>query len=248
MKQPELGKKLVQLRQQKNMTQEELVEVCNVSVRTIQRIESGEVTPRVSTVKIIIAALGENIESLITPLIPDKKTDLSSTESWLQIGWISGIAAFILGFIDSGIELGRMDSVKLDMPLSLYLPIKFGSLLAYTLFYVGLIKLGDYFENKLLAIAGYILIGLSSLLTGTDILSVFYEGTLMSWVTVGTGLMMGLGSGGVVLGFGLLRLQDSMGISAKAAGILEIICQCRLVKVRLCEERSNLFKSRSAKW
>ena len=43
MKQPELGQKLIELRQQRNMTQEELVEACNVSVRTIQRIESGEV-------------------------------------------------------------------------------------------------------------------------------------------------------------------------------------------------------------
>ena len=170
MKQPELGKKLIQLRRQKNMTQEELVEACNVSVRTIQRIESGEVTPRVSTVKIIIAALGENIESLITPHVPDPKADLGTTENWLQISWISGIVAFILGFIDTAIEINRFDTLDLDMPLSFYLSIKLGSLASYILFYMGLIKLGDYFENRLLAIAGYLLIGLSTLMTTTDIL------------------------------------------------------------------------------
>ena len=42
MKQPQLGLKILELRQQKGFTQEELVEQCNISVRTIQRIEAGE--------------------------------------------------------------------------------------------------------------------------------------------------------------------------------------------------------------
>jgi transcriptional regulator with XRE-family HTH domain len=57
MKQPELGKKIVELRKAKGLTQEELVEKCNLSVRTLQRIESGEVSPRSYTTKIIFAAL-----------------------------------------------------------------------------------------------------------------------------------------------------------------------------------------------
>jgi transcriptional regulator with XRE-family HTH domain len=57
MKQPDLGKKIAELRRAKGLTQEELVEKCNLSVRTLQRIESGEVTPRSYTVKIIFAAL-----------------------------------------------------------------------------------------------------------------------------------------------------------------------------------------------
>ena len=39
MKQPDLGKKIVELRMAKGLTQEELVELCNISIRTIQRIE-----------------------------------------------------------------------------------------------------------------------------------------------------------------------------------------------------------------
>jgi transcriptional regulator with XRE-family HTH domain len=57
MKQPELGKKIVALRKAKGLTQEELVEKCNLNVRTLQRIESGEVSPRSYTIKIIFAAL-----------------------------------------------------------------------------------------------------------------------------------------------------------------------------------------------
>ncbi len=57
MKQPELGKKIADLRKAKGYTQEELVERCNLSVRTLQRIESGEVVPRSHTIRVIFAAL-----------------------------------------------------------------------------------------------------------------------------------------------------------------------------------------------
>ena len=46
MNQPDLGLKVTELRQQKGLTQEKLGEYCEVSTRTIQRIENGEVEPR----------------------------------------------------------------------------------------------------------------------------------------------------------------------------------------------------------
>jgi len=46
MNQPDLGLKITELRQQKGLTQEKLAEYCDVSTRTIQRIESSEVEPR----------------------------------------------------------------------------------------------------------------------------------------------------------------------------------------------------------
>ena len=57
MKQPDLGKKIAELRKARGYTQEELVEICNLSVRTLQRIESGEVSPRSYTLKVIFSAL-----------------------------------------------------------------------------------------------------------------------------------------------------------------------------------------------
>ena len=65
MKQPALGQRLVSLRKKKNLTQEELVERSHVSVRTIQRIESGDVVPRLSTLKIIAKALSVDVESIV---------------------------------------------------------------------------------------------------------------------------------------------------------------------------------------
>jgi uncharacterized Tic20 family protein len=57
MNQPNLGLKISQLRQQKGLTQEQLAELCEVSPRTIQRIESGEVDPRAYTMQRLSEAL-----------------------------------------------------------------------------------------------------------------------------------------------------------------------------------------------
>ncbi|RPI42505.1 MAG: XRE family transcriptional regulator, partial [Bacteroidetes bacterium] len=57
MTQPELGKKIAELRKSRGLTQEQLVEKCNLSVRTLQRIESGEVKPRGHTLRVIFEAL-----------------------------------------------------------------------------------------------------------------------------------------------------------------------------------------------
>ncbi|OJU54581.1 MAG: hypothetical protein BGN96_12935 [Bacteroidales bacterium 45-6] len=70
MNQPALGKKIVELRKAKGYTQEELVNKCNLNIRTLQRIESGEVEPRSYTVKAIFAALDY-----------EDKTDLTSPET-----------------------------------------------------------------------------------------------------------------------------------------------------------------------
>ncbi|MFT5738276.1 MAG: transcriptional regulator with XRE-family HTH domain, partial [Maribacter sp.] len=66
MQQPELGNKITELRKQKGLTQEELVERCNINVRTLQRIESGEVSPRSYTIKTILSALDHEFEELYT--------------------------------------------------------------------------------------------------------------------------------------------------------------------------------------
>jgi transcriptional regulator with XRE-family HTH domain len=64
MKQPDLGLKIIDLRQTKGLTQEELVKRCNISVRTLQRIESGEVEPRGYTLRLISKVLDFDFLSL----------------------------------------------------------------------------------------------------------------------------------------------------------------------------------------
>ena len=52
--------KLIEVRKERGLTQEEVAEKCRITVRTIQRIESGLVEPRTFTIKIISDALGFN--------------------------------------------------------------------------------------------------------------------------------------------------------------------------------------------
>jgi uncharacterized Tic20 family protein/DNA-binding Xre family transcriptional regulator len=55
--QPELGLKVAALRQQKALSQGELARLCEVTPQTLQRIERGEVEPRVDTLQALGNAL-----------------------------------------------------------------------------------------------------------------------------------------------------------------------------------------------
>jgi len=91
--QPELGKKLVELRKKKGLTQEDLVEKCNLSVRTLQRIESGEVTPRNTTIRLIFEALEISSTNYFESIHEDDK-ELKS--NWFNQFYISFIGLFHL--------------------------------------------------------------------------------------------------------------------------------------------------------
>ena len=86
MNQPDLGLKVTELRQQKNMTQEKLAERCEVSTRTIQRIESGEVDPRSYTIQCLSEALDFDFGMAHT----------SSETQWLMALHLSNIVCTIL--------------------------------------------------------------------------------------------------------------------------------------------------------
>ena len=106
MKQPDLGKKILELRKQKGLTQEELVELCNINVRTIQRIEAGDVTPRTYTVKTILEALGIDAGTFFEDIINEEnKIHLSQSDKHtLRLSWISGIFVSITSIIAMVIE------------------------------------------------------------------------------------------------------------------------------------------------
>lgn len=121
MKQPDLGIKIAELRKSKGLTQEELVDRCNISVRTLQRIEAGEVTPRVYTIKTIMGALdydfgkvygdGENRfdaliiwlkKLLLIDIDPNSSSDYAIRQ--LNIALIFGIIFFIQFFFHGALE------------------------------------------------------------------------------------------------------------------------------------------------
>lgn len=61
----ELYQKIVNARKQKGLTQEQLADLSKVTVRTIQRVESGASNPRAFTLKEIATALGISFEELV---------------------------------------------------------------------------------------------------------------------------------------------------------------------------------------
>lgn len=57
MEKLEFGKSLIEVRKAKGLTQRDVAEMCNITIRTIQRIESGIVKPRAYTIRIITKTL-----------------------------------------------------------------------------------------------------------------------------------------------------------------------------------------------
>jgi uncharacterized Tic20 family protein/DNA-binding Xre family transcriptional regulator len=86
MNQPELGLKVAELRSQKKLTQEQLAEKCEVSPRTIQRIEGGEVDPRAYTLHCLSEALDFDFGA----------DEASSENVWLVVLHLSSIFCVLL--------------------------------------------------------------------------------------------------------------------------------------------------------
>lgn len=72
MQQPELGLKITELRKNLSMTQDDLANQTGVSTRTVQRIEQGEATPRLATLKLLSEALDYNLNAVATNSRIDK--------------------------------------------------------------------------------------------------------------------------------------------------------------------------------
>ncbi len=81
-----IGIKIAKLRKQKAFSQEELTELSKVNVRTIQRIENNETTPRGATLKLICDALG------VTPdeIINFEKSEDNTYLIWLHLSVMLG--------------------------------------------------------------------------------------------------------------------------------------------------------------
>jgi transcriptional regulator with XRE-family HTH domain len=247
MRQPELGKKISELRKAKGLTQEELVEKCNISVRTIQRIETGDVTPRMYTIKTILAALDHDLDAisdgteftepltnrvkdfLIADIDPDNHRDRPGLVNQLNIAWIAGIVYFALGFLEAAAEYYRFTTDELIFGSAAYVAIKLFTLVSVVFFLGGLIAVGGIFGNYLLKIVSMILIGAIALTIAYDIVSIFYDSferqAVLSAISVSFGGM------GIIFGIALRRLDRSLGRTADFAGLFEIMAGCFFLTV-----------------
>ena len=83
-----IGTKITQLRKQNAFSQEYLAELAKVNVRTIQRIENNETTPRGATLKLICDALG---------VTPDEIINFEKTEDHTFLIWLH--LSVMLGYV-----------------------------------------------------------------------------------------------------------------------------------------------------
>ncbi|MBI3221406.1 MAG: helix-turn-helix transcriptional regulator [Bacteroidetes bacterium] len=238
MQQPELGRRLTALRKEKNLTQEELVEKSHVSVRTIQRIEAGEVLPRTITVKILLEALGENYESFLTQqtqvMETQKSTLPNSHRNTLLTAVLAGavflVAEIILGTMDIAWFMdGRDWGFRMN---AIYTGLTVVMVISFALFARGFIVLSEVFENSLLKVAVYLLMAATLCKAILDISSLSIEDVESVWIPYAV-IAIVTGAVGIVFGVALLRLQDSMGVLSRIAGILEIMMGCLLITVVL---------------
>lgn len=95
----ELGQEILKLRKQKGMTQEDLAFKTGLSVRTVQRIENGEVDARTYTLNLLAEALGVEIE-YFTLGLEQQESHLKRQENyrkkWHFILHISGFFVLLL--------------------------------------------------------------------------------------------------------------------------------------------------------
>jgi transcriptional regulator with XRE-family HTH domain len=240
MKQPELGKKITELRKAKGWTQEELVEKCNVSVRTIQRIETGEVTPRTYTVKTILAALDFDLNQL-GAFVDDKEQTSSGflknifllnadTENHdvvskqLNIAGALGIVYFVVSFLESAAEYFRFAEQQMIFSEVAYVSIKLVTWISFFYFQRAFIALGVLSKNYLLKTASLVQLALCLFLALYDIASLYYDSIERPFVVYGSAFSHGVI--GIVYGIALRRLEYSVGRMAEIAGIAQIVAAC----------------------
>lgn len=218
MLQPELGKKLIELRKQKGLTQEELVERCNVTVRTIQRIESGEVEPRPATLRLIIEALGEDWKFFSQP---DANSG-SLNRNTLLFAWIGGLAYFVLGFPESFLEFRFFTSGLFDIGTTGYIIIKALVMIAFIFFISGFIHLGRRMNSNYLTLGSLVYLVILVVDYGTSIgLLMLDMNSDFEAIQVMRAIAYGCANG--LFGFAFVRSESVLGQAGKIAGICEML-------------------------
>ncbi len=214
MKQPELGKKLNEIRNQKGITQKELSDLCSVDIRTIQRIEAGEVEPRMSTVKILAAAL-ENDELIST----QNTSNINSVQlkRTLLVSLIAGIFYFF-NFILYSVVVPNFTSISGGPVLFLLSMIH---VISGGLFFLGFIITGWKYKNYLLLFTSISIIILIALFVIVDMLARVSGNQVFGYIIRGVVLLIGFG--GVLFGLGLLKAGIPGKVGFIVAGILQIV-------------------------
>jgi transcriptional regulator with XRE-family HTH domain len=217
LKPPQLGQTILNLRQLKKLTQEELVEQCNINVRTLQRIEAGDVTPRDFTVRSILTALEYDIDQV------QKSIELKSGNRRLQVAWIAGAIYFVLGLLEAVADFNRFTE---DLPFYfnlVYTSIKLVAVISFVLFMMGFVIVGEQYKSSIIKIGAWLMAATVAIMGIYDIISLFSPMTEEEFWLIKGGEGVMFGAADIVFGIGLFKLTKELGNMAKVAGVLEIL-------------------------
>lgn len=124
------GQLIKDLRLKKGITQEELSAKTDISVRTIQRIENGDVDPRAYTLQSIAAALDVDFEVLANSESELTTSDEKENSIWLPVLHLSGSLFLLIPPIIiwvwkrdriKNIQRHAIDVINFQLSMSLYL-------------------------------------------------------------------------------------------------------------------------------
>ena len=243
MKQPELGKKISDLRKQKGFTQEDLVERCNINVRTIQRIEAGEVSPRSYTLKLILGALGYDLNQMkqefdwheknaIQP--PKHFSKIMNLAFWIGIVFVIAISlnVFVEIMMELEPKLESKEGFGFHLSEGLYTTLQFVCAICAFFFYFGFFAAGKALKNSLLIVSSILFMVVE--ITNFSISGAFlYDASDSAGLYFGIISMIFYGCVGIPFGIGILKLNKHIGQYATIIGIFTIILYAMMITVIL---------------
>lgn len=234
MNQPELGNYIAQLRKEQGLTQEELVEKCNINVRTIQRIENGDVTPRSYTIRNILEALGKSFDEVYQGSGSQKTTQENKEKAIVHASYnynrlmISGIAGIVMFICYQMMTINDIiHSFSLDnlLPYSVYSVLGFMSVIAALFLCQGIYHIGNVRENSLLKIAAILAAILYTCSTTFLLFFIDYETDFDSStdIILGITVVVMTGIAYIMLGAGYLAQRKEETGVGKYLGFIALI-------------------------
>ncbi len=214
MNQPDLGRKINEIRNRNGITQKDLSEKCKIDIRTVQRIEAGEVIPRASTLKLISEILGLDYHELIENE-QEVQRESGSLNILLLIALVAGAMHLVNWFFYAPLFPSNLTFYAYSWFFSII------DVITTVFFYYGFLLLAKYHENKLLRVASFFF------MIGGPFYFIMVHVT--GALNIGAGEMVNqlilsmLGINCIIFGLGLLKTKSSLSALYKSSGILQVL-------------------------
>ncbi|MES2378053.1 MAG: helix-turn-helix transcriptional regulator [Bacteroidota bacterium] len=188
MAQSKLGKRISELRASKGLTQQELADSCNLNVRTIQRIEAGEVAPRMYTLNLLAKPLEMDLNTLNQDSAETKKLSKK-----IKLAFIAGAV-----FSINGIPI-IYDLITHGLNSIMHLLTSIIHILSCIAFFSGFYYIGSFYKNWILAISALIMAILLPAINILDLIKHYYFsiGEFLLFILMSINM--------IIIGVGLLK-------------------------------------------